>query len=235
MRRAVGGGRIAAAAVAGLAALALGLPAGAAAASDDIVAADNAFLGGTGSGGAFLLDGGARATLSNTGINRHNAISNANGPDGGKLFSSPTLNGGSSGKLEGTQYLAAGEYPFFCSIHPSEMTATLKVEGGSPLPRPSIGVALPRQSLGKVRRTGRLVTRVKAATDSAGVQLSARLRKRVLARSSKLDLAAGEQRKVVLKLSRKARKQLKGLRKARVKLTGTVPFGAPASASRVLR
>src|SRR4051794_34349683 len=67
----------------------------------------------------------------------HNVMAHQSGPDGGALFRTPTISGGSTG-VQGTQFLTAGTYTFFCSVHPSTMQATLNVtSNGTPQARPS--------------------------------------------------------------------------------------------------
>ena len=55
-----------------------------------------------------------------------------------------------------------------------------------------------------------------------------------MAKKSGLSVANGTTKAVMLKLSKRGLKALKGERKAKVKLAGTVAFGAPAKAKRTL-
>jgi hypothetical protein len=115
------------------------------------------------------------------------------------------------------------------------MDGTLVVSNGARLARPKIKVSIRSRALGKVRKTGRLKTRIRATSESPNAKLVAKLGKLTLAKKSNLDLGAGEKRTLALKLSRKSRRKLEGRSKASVKLNGKVPFGASASARRVLR
>ncbi len=71
-----------------------------------------------------------------------------------------------------------------------------------------------------------------AKTD--GVSLAATLGKATIAKASDLSTAAGQQF-AVLKLTKSGKSKLRGLSKASVKLTATIPFGSPASAKGKLR
>ncbi len=80
-------------------------------------------------------EGGTVANLTwDGGLAGHNVISSQTGPDGGVLFASATITSGTT-PVNNTQYLPAGDYPFFCDIHPTTMTSSLHVTG-TPLPRP---------------------------------------------------------------------------------------------------
>src|SRR5689334_25192637 len=45
----------------------------------------------------------------------HNVTARQNGPDGRTLFRTPTITSGTAG-VDGTQYLPAGDYAFFCTV-----------------------------------------------------------------------------------------------------------------------
>src|SRR5438067_13318882 len=58
---------------------------------------------------------------------------------GGKaLFASKIISGGQDAAVNGTQYLAPGDYTFHCAVHGPIMSATLHVEGGTPVARPQL-------------------------------------------------------------------------------------------------
>jgi plastocyanin len=157
---------------------------------------------------------------------------------GGKpLFGSGSFTGTAGGvtrAVKGVQYLAPGSYNFICTIHPTSMKGTLTVAGGSPVPRPDIGVAILSRKLGAVRRSGELKVKVQASTKSDNVALNAKKGSKTLARTSNIDLGADDSQRLAMRLTRKGKRALKGLDRARVKLTGTVPFGKPDSATRTL-
>src|SRR5436190_14365700 len=75
---------------------------------------------------------------------------------GHTLFKSATIASGASSSVNGTQYLAPGDYLFHCTIHGPSMSATLHVEGGTPVARPKVGLAIATGKLAKVRKTGKL-------------------------------------------------------------------------------
>ena len=163
--------------------------------------------------------------------------STATGPDGGALFRSRTIGADDSTPVAGTQYLEAGTYPFFCTLHGASMSGELVVEDGkgAVAARPSIRVSIPSQPLKKVRRSGRIKVKVKAVTASSGVRIVVRRGKKQLGSASGVSLAAGKARTVRVKLSRKGRKALKKGRRVAVSAKGTVAFGKPSQAKRRLR
>ena len=64
----------------------------------------------------------------------HDVRSRDTKPDGSPLFGSATISAGQTTPVEGVEQLAAGNYPFYCSIHP-QMAGTLAVgAGGTPDP-----------------------------------------------------------------------------------------------------
>jgi plastocyanin len=179
----------------------------------------------------YTIDQGEVAQLQVTG-STHNATANQNGPDGKALFRSPTISGGAAG-VNGTQYLTAGNYTFFCTIHPSTMQATLHVSGnGTPLARPSATLALKSKSLSNAIKKGILVA-VNASTKIDGATLTATLGKTTIGKAT-VSLAAGSQADRV-KLSKAGKNKLRGRSTAKVTVTADIPFGSPASAKAKLK
>jgi hypothetical protein len=167
----------------------------------------------------------------------HNVTAEKNGPDGRPLFRSISVTADSTVPVKGTEYLSAGSYGFYCTIHGPSMSGTLTVEGGKgqAAPRPNIKVTIPKQSLNKVRRSGKLKVKVKARTRSSGISLKAKKGSKVLAKSSGLSLSAGAARTVKLKLKSSGRKAIRNGKKVKVAVKGSVAFGKPSSAKRALR
>jgi plastocyanin len=183
----------------------------------------------------YNQDQGERPTFQNNdaGI-PHNVTATDKGPDGKPLFRSATITGVAAATLNGTQYADPGAYDFICTIHPS-MQAKLHVSGmGTPVARPDIEVSILSSRLGRVRRSGKARVKIRALTLSDDAALKLKLGNKTLASISNVDLAAGQSRALTLHLSRRARMRLAGRRRAKVKLVGTVPFGAPDTASKVL-
>jgi plastocyanin len=189
--------------------------------------------------GPYSQDLGEIPTFSNPEVADapHNVTATAKGPDRGPLFRSTTIGAGNSTPVAGAQYLGAGTYPFFCTLHGPSMSGELTVQGdkGTVAARPSIRVSVLAQRLKKVRKSGRLKVRVKANTKSPGIRISARRGKKALTSASKLSLVAGVSRTVKLKLSRAGRKALAKGRKVGISANGTVAFGKPSSSKRTLR
>jgi plastocyanin len=168
----------------------------------------------------------------------HSVTADDGGPDGKALFGSPLVTGTAAGTIRtvaGVQYLAPGTYQFHCSVHPTTMTGTLTVTSGTPVARPQIDVAIAKQTLNAVRRTGELKVQVDAKTQSKGVSLVASKGAKAIARDSGIAVAAGASKSVSMQLTNAGKKALEGSNQARITLRGTVPFGAPATATRVLR
>jgi plastocyanin len=174
----------------------------------------------------YSADQGEVSQLQVTGSN-HNVTARQAGPDGKALFRSATVTGGTT-PVSGTQYLATGDYSFFCTIHPTTMNGTLHVTGaGTPVPRPQASLKLKRKSLAKSVKKGVLVS-VNASARIDDATLTAKLGKVTIGKVT-VSLAAGSQAKLI-KLSKAGRAKLAGRDTAKVTVTGEIPFGSPASA-----
>jgi plastocyanin len=176
---------------------------------------------------SYAHDGGTVAQLTVTGSS-HNVTAYANGPDAKTLFRSGTISSGTT-PVNGTQYLSAGSYSFFCTIHPDTMQATLNVTGTG-LPRPTVDVAVSSRKLSKVLKKGKLAVKV-ATTGAPEVALAAVLGKRTIATGT---VRAGGTT-AGLKLTKSGRQALAGKDKATVKVTGSIEFGVPDTAKAKLK
>jgi plastocyanin len=157
----------------------------------------------------------------------HNVTARQNGPDGKALFRTPTISGGSTG-VQGTQYLSAGTYTFFCSVHPTTMQATLTVtSNGTPQARPSAQVSVRSKKLAKATKKGILVA-ITASAKVDGATLTAKLGKATIGTLSNVSLAAG-QSSATVKLSKAGKSKLAKKSKATVSVTADIPFGSPAT------
>jgi plastocyanin len=176
---------------------------------------------------SYNHDAGTVAQLNIAGSS-HNATATANGPDGKPLFSSITLStAGGSTPVNGTEYLAAGSYPFICTLHPSTMAATLVV-AGTPQPRPTVAFKVLDRKLSKVVKKGQL--RVQATTTGNGkATVSATLGQTRVAADQ--EIAGASTQTLKLRLTPGGRKKLQKLNRAKLKLEGTVEFGSPVSST----
>src|SRR5215212_6630304 len=113
-------------------------------------------------------------------------------------------------------------------------TLTVTDTLAEPADRPEIDVEIKSGNLSKVRRTRRLKVEVGAQTQSDNIALTAKKGRKTIAHKSNIDLGAAESSTFGMKLTRKGRRALKGLDSARIKLRGTVPFGAPETDRRRL-
>jgi plastocyanin len=182
----------------------------------------------------FHANEGERPLLVGNGIDFHNVTGKGRGPDGRRLFRSRDIRSGTS-PVDGVQYLAAGTYPFECTLHLG-MEATLIVDSaGTPKARPRVVAAVLRQTLERVRRTGRLRIRLRSSTGAQDVAVTARGAGALLARGSNIDLGKGASRVIRLPLTRRGRAALAGRRAAKISLRAKVPFGLAATASRTVR
>jgi len=178
------------------------------------------------SAASYSHDAGTVAQFVNLG-GSHNVTANGKGPDGQALFRSATISGGTT-PVNGSQYVAAGSYPFICTIHPTTMQATLNVSG-TPLPRPTVELTVASRKLAKVLKKGKIAVKA-ATTGNPEVALTAALGKRTIATGR---VPAGGTT-AALKLTKSGRQSLAGKEKATVKVTGSIDFGAPDTTKRKL-
>lgn len=219
-----------------LACLGLGLTGGtnAYAAPAEIVAADGCctFIDGPfeqprGEVARFVNPAGASAI--------HNVFAVAPGPDGRKLFYSGTIRPGSESQVAGTQYLASGDYPFVCTVHPG-MDGTLRVSGaGTPVTRPALSVAVPGQRLAAVVRKGSVRVSLASSTGVRGARVKIRVGRKVIAVARSIAVSPGGRKAITAELSSQGRKILRGKKSVAVTVAAAVSFGKSSSARRVLR
>jgi plastocyanin len=181
----------------------------------------------------FTIDPGQVAVFQDQDGVPHNVIASGIGPDGAVLFRSDTIDSGQA-PVNGTQYLEAGTYPFVCTVHP-DMAANLVVAGsGSPIARPAVVLTVVSKKLDRVLASGKLNVKVSASAVSSDVELTARKGAKKLGSKGNIDLTAGASRTVKLPLTHSGKNALKDLGSAKVKVSGEVPFGSPATAKRKL-
>jgi plastocyanin len=162
----------------------------------------------------------------------HNVTARQPGPDGKAMFRSATTTSGTV-PVDGTQYLSSGDYPFFCTVHPTTMNGTLRVTGaGTPQARPSASLKLRTKTISKALKKGLLVA-VNASASIAGAELLAKLGKATIGKTT-TSLSSGAQTKT-LKLSKAGKSKLRTRAKATVKVTANIPFGSPATAKAKLK
>lgn len=166
----------------------------------------------------------------------HNVYSTEFGPDRNPLFYSGTIEPGNESQVRGTQYLEAGRYPFFCSVHPATMSGELQVtDSGTPAERPSMRLSIPAQRLRSVTAKGVLRVTVSSPEVASRGSLKVRIGQSALRPGTPLELAAGATREIKVKIPAKVRRAIKGRRSVSVVAEAAVRFGSPASARRVIR
>jgi plastocyanin len=181
----------------------------------------------------FTIDPGQVATFQVQDGVSHNVIASGIGPDGAVLFRTDTIDSGQA-PVNGTQYLGTGTYAFVCTVHP-DMTANLAVTGnGSPIARPAVVLTVVSKKLDRVLASGKLNVKVSASAASSDVELTALKGAKKLGTKANVNVAAGASPIVKLPLTHGGKNALKNLGSAKVKVSGDVPFGSPATAKRKL-
>ncbi len=164
----------------------------------------------------------------------HNVTAAGRGPDGQPLFVAETIPGGANAPVAGTQYLSTGSYPFVCTLHPG-MNGSLEVtSAGTPVARPGVKLAVLKQKLKQVRKTGKLKIKVTPVAPSTGVSLEVAKGSKAIGSATGLNLT-GSARTVAVKLTKSGRKAIKKGKKVKFSVSAKVPSGKPAKASRILR
>lgn len=187
--------------------------------------------------GPYVQDLGEIAIFDNSqSASYHDVTATRNGPDGRVLFGSEMIPGGETTEVAGTQYLTAGTYPFFCTLHGDGMRGDLVVDGskGKVVPRPSVKVSFVAQKLKKVRKSGVRI-KLKGLTASKPVMVTATKGKVIVGVKRGLKLSAGQTKTFTLPLTKAGRKAIKKGKVVQIKLKATVPYGKPSSATRKLR
>jgi plastocyanin len=183
--------------------------------------------------GSFTIDRGATATFQNQdpGAAPHDVFSVDSGANDKPLFSSAAINVGQT-PVNGTDSLAPGNYRFFCTIHPTQMSGELVV---TPSGSPTVAVSVLSRKLGPVAKSGKLKLKLRGLLASNSVPLTARVGKKRLGSTRVTNLGGGASRTVKLPLSRPGKSFLSGHGSAKVKVTATPPGDQPVSATRRLR
>jgi plastocyanin len=181
---------------------------------------------------SYTIDRGAAATFENDdpGTSPHDVTSIATGANNKSLFTSPQINFGQT-PIKGTDALAPGTYQFFCTVHPTQMSAQLVV---TPSSSPTVAVKITSTKVGPVASSGKLQVKLTGILASNKVPLTARLGKKKLGSVNVTQLAAGSTRTVKLKLSGSGRSALRGKGSAKVKVTATPPGDKAVTATRHL-
>ncbi len=166
----------------------------------------------------------------------HDVTARVKGPDGEALFRSPTIDAGRTVAVRGTEYLAPGQYPFYCDIHGPEMSATLRVGPGNAVPRPRLQLGLLSGQIEQVRRSAKLLVKLAGSGSNAiGVTLVAKAGRVTIARKGGVSVAAGAVRRLQLGLTARGRSALSGRRRIAITVNATVDFARPDSTRRALR
>lgn len=174
----------------------------------------------------YTADQGAGSSLQVTG-GSHNVTARQDGPDGEALFRTPTITGGTIA-VSGTQFLTAGDYQFFCTIHPSTMNGVLHVTAnGTPQARPQATVTPTTRKLSKVVKGG-LSVEINSTAKVDGAELVVKLGNTTIGTASPLSWFVGQQFDKV-RLTKAGKNKLKRKRKATLTVTAVVPFGTPVS------
>jgi plastocyanin len=186
--------------------------------------------------GPYTQDQGQTAVFDNTQTTTyHDVVAFKDGPDGKPLFEVDYTPGGKTALIPGTQYLAAGTYGFYCKLHGTGMSGELTVDSsGNVVARPSVKVSLPAQKLKQVRKSG-IKVKVKAVTASSGVFIAAKKGKATLGSKRGLAFKAGQTKTITLPLTKAGRKAIGKAKVVQIKLSASVPFGKPASATKKVR
>jgi hypothetical protein len=195
------------------------------------------------------MDQGEPLTFYTFDVPNHDVTAEQKGADGKPLFSTPLIGFGDSAFVEGSQYLTAGQYAFFCTIH-ANMHGTLTVSSaGSPAPRPGGGdpadtkkpgvtARIRSGDVGRVRRSGKLQVEV-AVDEGASVTLRASTRNVTIASGRISNLTGAGSRRETLRLTRAGKRALAGRSRAPVTLTARAVDSAgnagTARAARTLR
>jgi plastocyanin len=192
----------------------------------------------TGSGNTFSalsysIDQGDSVVFSNTDGQRHN-VKSTSLFEGDFLFGTSTVQPGSSGPVEGVEFLATGSYPFFCAFHPGMEASLIVGPGGSPLERPRVSTRILTYRKRFLVRKGYLRIELTSAVSVPSLSLRVVRASRELAEVS-ADLTANTARVIEVRLPASFRRRLASMKVVRIGIRGSVPYGTFESAERNFR
>lgn len=183
---------------------------------------------------AFQVDAGTVATLQNDTPTTHDVTASQKGPDGKPLFSSKQVSS-QSVPIDGTQYLAPGNYPFICTIHAGMSSSFNILPGAQPQARPSADVQVLSQKLSKVASSGKLSVTVKGIVGAKGIVLIAKKGGTTIGTMRNINVSTGQKKTLKVTITASGRKLLKKVDSAAISVQAAVPFGKADKASRKLK
>ena len=140
--------------------------------------------------------------------------------------SAPRRSPAGTAGVQGTQYLSAGDYTFFCTVHPTTMQATLDRRPATAprrRGRPATAHASAARSSPRSPRRASLVA-VTASTKVDGASLTAKLGKATIGKAERSFARRRTSSSQTVKLSKAGKNKLKGKSKATVTRHGGHPL-----------
>jgi plastocyanin len=134
--------------------------------------------------------------------------------------------------VNGTQFLSAGSYAFFCSVHGSSMSGTLNVTG-TPLAKPAVALKVRSKSLDQALRKDEV--KVKATITGGSGQEAAAVDLRLGKKKIGVTQTTTTTRVLKIPLTSKGQNLLEDRSSAKLKAGATIEFGDPASAKGTLK
>ena len=194
---------------------------------------------------SITIDQGDTITFQNKDSSgaKHDVTSDAKTPDGGRLFKSATIDSGKTAPVVGVDYLKAGDYSFYCTVHPDFMKGTLHVTAngtpktGTPpdTAPPNASIAILDGRIGPVLKRGALRVQLRSDEESR-FKLTASSGRTIL--GTLTAVLKSKSRTAQIPLTKAGRKLLRRSRRLKVRVKAAVNDAAnnnsAATATRTL-